>query len=104
MINQSILKIMELAHREQKPLANVMLKLVEEIGELGEAVNHHEGYLPHKDMKEGMVGEVADVVQCAVTVLVKAYPESSDHALLADLKYWLDRKNEKWESLPTTKR
>ena len=98
-MNHTLLKIIQLAREERKPLANIMLKLVEEVGELAEAINHHEGYLPHKTMKEGLDGEVADVVQCAITILVKVFPTLSDNDILFILRTQLDSKNEKWESL-----
>ncbi len=94
-----LLKITELARTEHKPLANVMLKLMEEVGELAEAINHREGYLAHKTMKETIAGEVADVIQCAITVLVKTYPDVRDRELLFSIFSNLDLKNAKWESL-----
>jgi len=99
MLEATLLKIIQLARHEKKPLANVALKLVEEVGELGEAVNYHEGYLPHKTMKEHLAGEVADVVQCAITLLVKTQPDMSDEDILFCLTSQLNLKNIKWEAL-----
>ena|SRR5271154_1787195 len=94
-----LLQTIKLARGEKKPLANVTLKLQEEVGELSEAVNHFEGYLPHKTMKEPLIGEVADVIQCAITVLVRTEPKISDEEILFLLIKQLELKNLKWESL-----
>src|SRR5271157_541577 len=93
-----LLQTIKLARQERKPLANITLKLQEEVGELAEAVNYLEGYLPHKTMKEDLVGEVADVIQCALTVLVKTEPKISDAGILLLLLQHLENKNLKWES------
>jgi NTP pyrophosphatase (non-canonical NTP hydrolase) len=94
-----LLQTIRLARKEGKPLANITLKLNEEVGELSEAVNYLEGYLPHKTMKEELIGEVADVVQCALTVLVKTEPKISDEELLLLFLEMLEYKNSKWGSL-----
>jgi|SRR5579859_12512 len=94
-----LLQTIRLARKERKPLANISLKLVEEVGELAEAVNHLEGYLPHKTMKEELIGEVADVIQCAITILVKTKPEIFDEEIVLQLARSLDHKNSKWERL-----
>jgi NTP pyrophosphatase (non-canonical NTP hydrolase) len=90
-------RLIEMSRRDPLPLANMMVKLNEESGELAEAVNFHEGYLPNKTMKEPLDGEVADVINCAVAVLVKARGSLSDAELLALLEAALLRKADKWE-------
>ena len=90
-------RLIEMSRRDPLPLANMMVKLTEESGELAEAVNFHEGYLPNKTMKEPLEGEVADVINCAVAVLVKARPNLTDAELLTLLEAALRRKTDKWE-------
>jgi hypothetical protein len=91
-----IKRMIELGRRDPKPLANMTLKVAEEAGELAEAVNFHEGFLAHKQMKEPLEGEVADVINCAIGVLVKAYPHLTDAALYALLETMLALKADKW--------
>jgi NTP pyrophosphatase (non-canonical NTP hydrolase) len=90
-------RLIELSRKDPKPLANMMIKLGEEAGELAEAVNSHEGYLPHKTLKEPLIGEVSDVINCAISVMVKAYPAMTDEQLLEMLETYLVAKADKWE-------
>jgi hypothetical protein len=92
-------RMIQLGSLEPKPLANLTIKLMEEVGELAEAVNHLEGYLPHKKMKESIEGEVADVINCVITVLVHAYPQKSHDEIYAMLEQQLVLKADKWEKV-----
>lgn len=82
-----------------KPLGAKLGKLMEEVGELAESVNIHQGFITHKEMKEPLVGEVADVVQNALAILVDATPELSKKQRLDLFLYWLDKKNQKWAAV-----
>ena len=98
-INEHVLYIFGQGKRNPFPLSNRMLKLYEEAGELSEAVNHFEGYLPHKIMKEPLIGEVADVIITALDVLRKASPGVPDEELLQMLSEQLDIKTKKWDGI-----
>lgn len=82
-----------------KPLGAKLGKLMEEVGELAEGVNIHQGFITHKEMKEPLVGEVADVVQNALAILVDATPELSKKQRIDLFLYWLDKKNQKWAAV-----
>jgi hypothetical protein len=92
-------RMIQLGQLEPKPLANLALKAAEEMGELAEAVNHLQGFLPHKKMKEPIEGEVADVINCVITVLIKAYPNKSAHEIYDMLEQQLIIKADKWEKV-----
>lgn len=93
------MRMIALARQDIKPLSAMGLKAAEELGELSEAINHHEGYLPHKTMKEPLAGEVADVINCVITVLVKAHPEFDDYQIYDLLNQQLVAKANKWEAV-----
>lgn len=92
-------RLIRVGSLDPMPLANLMLKLQEEVGELSEAVNHQEGYLPNKEMKEPIAGEIADVINTAVGVLVHAYPELSHEQIYSLLAEQLEKKTDKWEDV-----
>jgi NTP pyrophosphatase (non-canonical NTP hydrolase) len=73
------------------------LKLTEETGELAEATLVEMGLLSKK-LKEPIEGEVADVIQCAFSILVKLNPEKSDKEIIALLVEQLNKKTAKWEN------
>lgn len=74
-------------------------KIMEELGEFSEALMHKMGFLPHKIMKEPLVGEAADVILCIVDTLSCAYPELSDEEVVALLQEHLLKKSYKWEKV-----
>lgn len=88
--------IFNTSRESRNDLASAMLHCNAENGELAEAVNYQLGNLPHKTMKEPLAGEVADVIICALDVLRKAYPESSNGILRAMLIQQLEQKYLKW--------
>jgi NTP pyrophosphatase (non-canonical NTP hydrolase) len=98
-----IRRLLSLAKRDNYSLDAMTLKHVEECGELAEAVNHVQGRLPHKTMKEPLVGEVADNIICAVAVLQKAYPNTSFDDLELLLLEHLDKKSDKWDRVITNR-
>ncbi len=93
------MRMIALARLDIKPISAMGLKAAEELGELSEAINHHEGYLPHKTMKEPLAGEVADVINCVITILVKAHPDYDDFQIYDLLHQQLIAKANKWESV-----
>ena len=96
-MNDIILKIIHLGKTDPKVLVALTLKLMEEVGELAEAVNHALGNLPHKEMKEPLSGEVADVILCAIAVMCKAYPDMTEGDIFEELNRQLITKTSKWE-------
>lgn len=95
-----LLHILKLSHRSTAPIANRMIKLTEEIGELSESVNHFDGYLPHKTLKEPLAGEAADSIICVLDVMWKRYSEElSDDEILDLLFEQLEKKSDKWDSI-----
>jgi len=98
-VRDTILYIIRTARASTFPLANMQIKVGEECGELAEAVNHHEGFSRHKVMKEPLAGEVADVINTVIGVLVRAYPEHTDDQLADFLESQLILKTRKWESI-----
>jgi NTP pyrophosphatase (non-canonical NTP hydrolase) len=103
-VNDTILRIFAVARRDAKPILAMMAKVFEEGGELAQAVNITEGHLKHKTLPEPLVGEVADVVQCAIAVLQKATPDLTDVARLQLLAEWLEKKTDKWETVIAPKK
>ncbi len=99
-LNSMASVIFEQSSRNKMPLANRMIKVGEEVGELSEAVNYHEGWLPHKVMKEPLIGEVADVIITALDVLREATDKKvTDEELIEQLITQLVVKSGKWESI-----
>lgn len=96
---QSMADVHRLSHRDIKPLGAKLGKLMEEVGELAECVNIHQGFITHKVMKEPLEGEVADVVQCALAILVDANPELTKKECLDLFLEQFERKNHKWETV-----
>jgi len=87
---------------DPKPVLGLLGKQMEETGELAEATLHSQGYLPHKTMKEPLVGEVADVILCAIALYARLCDEeyclSIDEGM-EELKAHLDRKMTKWQTV-----
>lgn len=84
-------------NREKKPLCGIMNHLTQEVGELAEAVEVAEGFST-KVLKEPLVGEVADVIQCALSVLAKATKGMSNDERMDLLSEHLSLKTNKWEN------
>ena len=102
MINhkEQLLHILKLSRRHPMPIANRMNKLSEEAGELSESVNHFEGYLPHKTLKEPLAGEAADTIICTLDVMWARYSATmSDEEILDLLFEQLKTKAEKWQNI-----
>jgi len=84
---------------EHKPLSAMVSQLFQEGGELAEAASITEGHIRHKTLSEPLVGEVADVCQVAISILVRATPDlSSEERMDLFLKHF-ERKNKKWENV-----
>lgn len=74
-------------------------KIMEELGEFSEALLHKLGHLPHKEMKEPIEGEAADVIICVIDALAGAYPDLSADELTLILEIQLRKKSNKWKTV-----
>lgn len=90
---------LDISRDDHKPTLFKLAKLQEEGGELAEAVLHHEGFLPHKTMKEPLVGEVADVILVALDILRACHPDMNNEELISLLSYQLELKSKKWRKI-----
>lgn len=95
----SFKEVDRLTQKEQKPLCAMLGKLMEEVGETAECVLIHEGFITHKEMKEPLVGEIADTIQVALSILVRSTPELTTNERYELLLSHLDRKNQKWDKV-----
>lgn len=82
--------------RNDWTLAERGLKLAEECGEVAEAINAHNGRFKHKEMKEPVEGELADVMLECMDILGAAYPDKTHEELLELLSNQLANKLTKW--------
>lgn len=89
--------IVTLTPLEPKTVFGVMNHLMQEVGELAEAVAVHEG-VSNKTLSEPLSGEVADVVNCALAVLIRLSPSKSKSELLAEFLQQFELKTAKWAS------
>lgn len=96
-------RILTTAASDIKGSEQMCIKLMEEVGELAEVINHFNGYLPHKTMKETAFGEAADVIQCTLTILQKMYPHMTNAQIIEEVERQLTLKTDKWESVMVRK-
>ena len=71
-------------------------KIMEEVGEFSEALLFKLGHLPHKNMKEPIEGEAADIILCVIDTLASVYPELTASELSDMLEKQLTKKSQKW--------
>lgn len=85
-IGESMTASMELTRElETAPPVILGLKLAEECGEFSEALSKELGYLQHKELKEPLMGEAADVINVVLATLVMTYPEKSLNVISQEL-------------------
>lgn len=96
---QSFADIERLTALENKPLLAFYAKLGEEFGEAGLACNIMEGYITHKELDEPLSGEIADVCQVAISMLIKTTPGMSNKNRIKLFLSELERKNNKWAGI-----
>jgi len=92
-------RIVKLGRQDVKGPEAMGLKMMEEVGEFAEAINHACGYLPHKTMKEPAIAEAADVIQNVCCILGVLYPDKTPQQLFVELARALETKTDKWESV-----
>lgn len=93
-LQEQILRVFELTAQSNKPIYGYLARLVSEVGALSEAVEVSQGH-SKKALTEPLVAEIADVIQCAISVLVKATPHLTDEARLNHLVNQFELKNDK---------
>lgn len=93
---ERLFEISKRAENDMFPVLARNVKLMEEVGELSEALLHKLGYLPHKTLKEPIEGEAADVILCAIDLLAGAYPDMTAEGLASMLEWQLTKKSQKW--------
>jgi NTP pyrophosphatase (non-canonical NTP hydrolase) len=89
--------VLEVTKTEPKTLLAMLSQLMQEVGELAEAVSVQEGYST-KTLQEPLAGEVADVVQCAISILARCTPDLTDEARSALLANEIFKKTKKWQA------
>lgn len=87
---------LQLSATDPKDLSSMVIKVMEEVGELAEAVNYSLGNLPHKDLKEPPIHEVADVIITTLAVAQRLYPHLSVQQLISLVGVAITRKLEKY--------
>lgn len=82
-------------HDQVNPMV-LALKVAEETGEFATAVLYDQGYVQHKEMKEGMFEEAADVISVLLATLTNACPNMSPRQITTALLYASEQKAEKY--------
>lgn len=84
---------------ENAPPAILGLKLAEECGEFSEALSKELGFLQHKETKEPLLGEAADVIIVVLATLVMTYPDRSLQDITRELRDHIIMKNQKYRNI-----
>ncbi len=95
----NILETSELSKKYDTPLANIILKLVEETGELSQAYLKYSGSINASksgwDSKKHLIEEAQDVLLVVLDLLNKIIESDEDYQVFVN---FLKQKNEKWKS------
>lgn len=75
------------------------LKLQEEVGEFSECLLKKYGYLRHKQLKESIFGEAADIMNVILSVLQAIHPTASTEDILEELTKHMYLKNAKYKKV-----
>lgn len=75
------------------------LKLMEEVGEMSEAILITNGTLKHKKLAEPVINETADVVICLMDILSDNYPDHPPEELVNALMVAVATKSLKWDKV-----
>lgn len=95
---EEMMDVMSLHHYDPKPIEALGLKLFEEAGEVAEAINVNQGHLK-KTLTEPIENEIADCINCLMTILGRSYPGNSVYKNLALLAKAMKTKNNKYRSI-----
>ena len=96
---KTFLLVDALTQSEFKPVLAMNAKMMEEVGEMSTALLITEGHITHKELAEPLVGEVADVIQCALSVFIKATPNKTPQERLALFLQYFESKTNKWATV-----
>jgi len=80
------------------------LKLGEECGEVQEAILKANGFLDHKELNEGVVEEVADVINVLMALLTAHYPDLTIYHIATKLDNAMKQKNQKYYEVLTKRK
>ena len=95
-------RVLELNELDPAPISERGMKLTEEVGELAKEVNRTTGRkkskLSVREVREAMLGEAADSIQCIFSVLHQYNTENpiAENITYGDLVERVGLKNEKW--------
>ena len=97
-ITTTINQILEFTKQyETSPSWALALKLGEECGEVNEAVLKDYGFLQHKQLKEDVFHEAADVINVLIGLLVTHYPNLTTEEIGFKLNEALTTKGAKYK-------
>ncbi len=85
--------------KETSPAWALGLKLAEECGEVNEALLRDLGFLRHKEAKEGVINEVADVFNVCLGLLAVHYPNSTPTEICVALEHAMHQKGQKYADI-----
>lgn len=86
-------------NHEDAPSWALVLKLGEEVGEFNEAMLKELGFLQHKELKEGPLGEAADIIITTISILAVQYKDMPPDELITKLEIEIHRKFEKYKKI-----
>jgi hypothetical protein len=78
--------------------ANVMLSLIEEVGELSTELAVDAGYSSKKEGEDGIIGEAIDVIICALDMIWVSSPNTTEAELEEYVTQKIKEKIAKWKS------
>jgi NTP pyrophosphatase (non-canonical NTP hydrolase) len=91
------LRIQELSHRDVADAKGLLVKSMEELGELAAALLNENGYKPTdkspKDIRENQLEEACDVIICMLGILDK------QNFTIDEIKEMMKKKADKWEKV-----
>ena len=94
-----LVKTSELSKKYNTPLANIILKLAEEVGELSQAYLKYSGSVnaskSASSNKDALLEESADVLLVITDILNKIIENEEEYHKVLEI---LEKKNEKWLS------
>jgi NTP pyrophosphatase (non-canonical NTP hydrolase) len=85
--------------KENAPDWALGLKLVEEVGEVSEVILYENGFIQHKEIKEDLFHEVADVFNVCTAILTQHYTELDEAQIMVRLTQAVEKKGKKYADL-----
>jgi NTP pyrophosphatase (non-canonical NTP hydrolase) len=85
--------------KENAPDWALGLKLSEECGEVAEVLLVDNGFCQHKEIKEDLFHEIADVFNVCTAILARRYTELSADEIMVRLTQAVEKKGQKYADL-----